>query len=99
MIPPEAPQDISIKEPEKVISENGPKMSGEVVCFCGHQFMHDLNSNMVRWYGQFKNKGQYNKEAYFESIRRIRFYIENKKKEAAKSSALVLTSIRGDKGV
>ena len=35
---------------------------------------------MVRWYGKFKNKGEYNKEAYFESIRRVKFYIENKKK-------------------
>jgi len=48
---PEAPHDINIKEPEKVISENGPKMAGEVICFCGHQFKHDLDLNMVQWHG------------------------------------------------
>ena len=48
---PKAPDNISTKKPEKIISENGPKMSGEVVCHCGHQYQHDTNLNMVEWHG------------------------------------------------
>ena len=43
--------DFKHKEPQKVISENGDKGAGEVVCSCGHQFTHDLFHNMKGYMG------------------------------------------------
>jgi len=48
---PKPPDDVHIKKPEKVISENLSKMGGEVVCHCGQSYTHNIDSNMVEWEG------------------------------------------------
>jgi len=48
---PKAPENIHIKKPEKVISENLPNYGGEVICSCEHQFKHGDSLNLVEWQG------------------------------------------------
>lgn len=45
-MPPKMIAKFRMSTPRQIISENGPRGAGEVVCECGQNFTHDLTHNM-----------------------------------------------------